>query len=70
MKALRSRKFLLAAFGLISSAALAAFSLLTGEYVTVVVSVVGAFNAADTLITRKAIASGVSTATGESMSGA
>ena len=70
MKQLLSRKFLLAAFGLVSSAALAAFSHLTGEYVTVVVSVVGAFNAADTLITRKAIAAGVTTEQGVPMQGA
>lgn len=70
MKRLLSRKFLLAAFGLISSAALAAFHLLSGEYVTVVVSIIGAHNTADTLITRKALASGALTEPGEPMSGA
>ncbi len=69
MKSLLSRKFLLAAFGLVSSATLAAFKALTGEYVTVVVSVVSAFSAADTLITRKAIASGVTTESGVTMTG-
>lgn len=49
------RKFALAAFGMVSSCALAAFGRLSSEYVTVVVSVVGAFSAANTLITRKSL---------------
>lgn len=52
----RSRKFILAAFSLASSAALATWGKLTGEYVTVVSVVNGAFATADTLITRKALA--------------
>lgn len=47
------RKFVLAAFGLISSCALAAFGKLTGEYATVVSIVIGAFSAADSYITGK-----------------
>lgn len=47
------RKFLLAAFAIVSSCALAAFGKLTGEYVTVVTVVVGAFNAADAYITGR-----------------
>lgn len=49
------RKFVLAAFSLLSSCALAAFGKLTGEYVTVVSIVITAFHAADTLITRKSM---------------
>lgn len=56
----KSRKFVLAAFSLVSSAALAAFTKLTGEYVTVVSIVNGAFAAADTLITRKSLETGSS----------
>lgn len=49
------RKFLLAAYGIVSASALAFLGKLTGEYVTVVSIIIAAFNAADTLITRKSL---------------
>lgn len=49
------RKFLLAAYGIVSASVLAAFSKLTGEYVTLVSIIITAHNTADTFITRKAL---------------
>ena len=49
------RKFVLAAYSVLSSSILAFLGKLTGEYVTVVSVVVAAFNTADTLITRKSM---------------
>lgn len=53
MEKYTGRKFLLAAFGIVSSCVLAGFGKLTGEYVTVVTVVIGAFNAADAYITGR-----------------
>ncbi len=58
MTQLLGRKFVLAAFALLSSCGLAAFGKLTGDYVTVVSIVIAAFSAADTLITRKSLDAG------------
>ncbi len=49
------RKFVLALYGIVSSSVLAAFGKLTGEYVTVVTIVIGAFNAADAYITKRVL---------------
>ena len=49
------RKFIVAMSGLGTSFVLALLNKLTGEYTTVVSVVVGAFHAADTLITRKSL---------------
>lgn len=59
MSRIIGRKFVLAAFALLSACGLAAFGKLTGEYVTVVSIVITAFSTADTLITRKSLDAGV-----------
>lgn len=51
----QGRKFILAAYSLVSASILAAFDKLTGDYATVVSIINGAFAAADTLITRKSM---------------
>ena len=52
---LLGRKFLLATYSIVSASILAAFSKLTGDYVTVVSIINAAFATADTLITRKSM---------------
>lgn len=59
MKALLGRKFIIALVALIPGALLAAFGSLTAEYVTLALGIVGAFNTADTLITRQSFVAGL-----------
>lgn len=54
-KHMASRKFMLAAYGLVSSSLLAACGRLTAEYAAIVSTVMIAFSAADAFITGRTV---------------
>jgi hypothetical protein len=69
VRQLLGRKFLVASLTLVAAFVLALRGQLTGDFAIIASVVNGAFTAADTLITRKSLAAGI-TATGRNEQGA